>query len=168
MLITAEPLIAGQLAGGARLPAGQGSATGNILILLQNLVWAGYLVAAKKVYRKLPKLGVTAISFWVGMATFFLLSLPQGNSVATLAADLQIPAVQLAVWYMAIFGSIIGATTYLIGQNLIEVSEATMFTYAQALIAAPAAVLWLGERLSPIAVMGILIVTAGVYLTEKR
>jgi len=161
VLITAEPLIAGQRAGG-------GSATGNILILLQNFVWAGYLVAAKKVYRKLPKIGVTTISFWVGMASFFLLSLSQGNPVATLAADLQIPAVQLAVWYMAIFGSIIGATTYLIGQNLIEISEATVFTYAQAVVAVPAAMWWLGEGLSPIALVGIVVVAIGVYLTEKR
>ena len=161
VLITAEPLIAGQR-------SGSGSTTGNILILLQNLVWAGYLVAAKKVYRKLPKLGVTAISFWVGMTSFFLLSLPQGNPFASLTADWQIPAVQLAVLYMAIFGSIIGATTYLIGQNLIEVSEATVFTYAQALVALPAAMWFLGERLSPLAVVGIVIVAIGIYLTEKR
>lgn len=160
-LITAEPLIAGQRSGG-------GSTTGNILILLQNLVWAGYLVAAKKVYRKLPKLGVTAISFWVGMASFFLLSLSQGNPLMTLTADLQIPAVQLAVWYMAIFGSIIGATTYLIGQNLIEVSEATVFTYAQAVVAVPAAMWFLGEGLAPISLLGIVVVAIGVYLTEKR
>ncbi len=161
VLITAEPLIAGQRAGG-------GSTTGNILILLQNFVWAGYLVAAKKFYRKLPKLGVTAMSFWVGMASFFLLSLPQGNPVAALAADWQIPAVQMAVWYMAIFGSIIGATTYLIGQNLIEISEATVFTYAQAVVAVPAAMWWLGEGLSWVALVGIVVVAIGVYLTEKR
>ena len=163
VLITAEPLIAGQLAG-----AGQGSAIGNILILIQNLVWAGYLVAAKKVYRKLPKLGVVAVSLLVGMISFFILSLPQGNPLMSLTADLPFPAVQLAVWYMAIFGSIIGATTYLIGQNLIEVSEATVFTYAQALVALPVAVWWLGEGLSPIALVGIVVVAIGVYLTEKR
>lgn len=161
VMITAEPLLSGQKTGG-------GSAAGNILILIQNLIWAGYLVAAKKVYRKLPKIGVTVISFWVGMATFFLLSLPQGNPLASLAADLQIPVVQVAVWYMAIFGSIIGTTTYLIGQNLIEVSEATVFTYAQALVALPVAVLWLGEGLSPVAVVGIIVVAIGVYLTEKE
>jgi drug/metabolite transporter (DMT)-like permease len=160
-LITAEPLLSGQKIEG-------GSATGNILILIQNLIWAGYLVAAKKVYRKLPKLGVTAISFLVGTVTFFLLSLPQGNPLAAVAADWQIPAVQLAIWYMAIFGSIIGATTYLVGQNLIEVSEATVFTYAQAVVAVPAAMLLLGERLSPAAVIGIAVVAIGVYLTEKR
>lgn len=161
VIITAEPLLSGQKIGG-------GSATGNILILIQNLIWAGYLVAAKKVYRKLPKIGVTAISFWVGMATFFLLSWPQGNPLGSLTADLQLPAVQLAVWYMAILGSIIGATTYLIGQNLIEVSEATVFTYAQAVVAVPAAMWWLGEGLSPVGLIGIAIVAVGVYLTEKR
>lgn len=161
VIITAEPLVSGQKIGG-------GSAAGNILILIQNLIWAGYLVAAKKVYRKLPKIGVTAISFWVGMATFFLLSWPQGNPLGSLTADLQLSAVALAVWYMAILGSIIGATTYLIGQNLIEVSEATVFTYAQALVALPVAVLWLGEGLSPVGLIGIAIVAAGVYLTEKR
>lgn len=161
LIITVEPLVFGKRFDG-------GSTAGNILILVQNLVWAGYLVAAKKVYRKLPKIGVTAISFLVGTVTFFILSWPQGNPLGSLAADLQIPAAQMAVWYMAIFGSIIGTTTYLIGQNLIEVSEATVFTYAQAVVAVPAAMWWLGETLSPVALIGILIVAAGVYLTEKR
>lgn len=160
-IVTMEPLVFGKRFDG-------GSTTGNILILVQNLVWAGYLVAAKKVYRELPKIGVTGISFLVGVVSFFILSLPQGNPLGSLTADLQLPAVQLAVWYMAIFGSIIGTTTYLIGQNLIEVSEATVFTYAQAVVAVPAAMWWLGEGLSPVALIGITIVAVGVYLTEKR
>lgn len=145
-----------------------GSLMGNGLMVLQNILWALYLVAAKRVYRHIPKLAVTSISFILGAVSFYLLSLPGGNPLLLITDELRNPAVAIAVGYMAIFGSIIGATTYLIGQNLIEVSEATVFTYLEALVALPAAVFFLGENLTPAILIGALIVGMGVYITEYR
>ncbi len=145
-----------------------GSFKGNALMVLQNIIWAGYLIAAKRIYRNRSLLLVTGISFWVGLASFFLLQLPKGNPFFDLSANLAHPSVFFAVMYMAIAGSIIGATTYLYGQKLIEVSEASVFTYLQPLVALPLSVLWLMEPLSWMTVVGTVLIAGGVYLAEFK
>lgn len=145
-----------------------GSIVGNGLMLLQNVLWAIYLVAAKRVYRHVPKLAVTSISFFVGAVSFFLLSQSSSNPLLLAPLELNNPSVLLAVVYMAIFGSIIGATTYLIGQNMIEVSEATLFTYLEALVALPAAMFFLGEQPTPAIIVGAAVVAIGVYIAEYK
>ncbi len=160
-IITAGPLInqSGYLSGHFR---------GNSLILLQNLIWAGYLVLAKKTYRKYSKLAVTVISFWVGTITFFILSLPSGNPILILSTEIVQFQVLLAVIYMAVFGSIVGATTYLAGQNLIEISEASLFTYLQPLVAIPISIIFLHENLAPLTVLGMALIFIGVITGEKK
>lgn len=139
---------------------------GNFLMVSQNILWALYLIIAKKTYRKYSKLAVTTISFWVGAVSFYFLAFPLGNPLASFVSDIVHPPVAVAVLYMAIFGSIIGATLYLFGQNLIEVSEASIFTYLQALVALPLSILWLGEKLTPVMILGAFVIALGVYLGE--
>lgn len=160
-IITVEPLI-------NRDNHLSGNFLGNALILLQNIIWAGYLVMAKKTYRKVSMLAVTTVSFWIGTITFFILSLPSGNPLTILGAEIMQSQVFLAVIYMAIFGSIIGATTYLAGQNLIEISEASLFTYLQPLIAIPASLIFLRETISPLTIMAIVLIFIGVITGEKK
>ena len=145
-----------------------GNFAGNALMLLQNIVWAVYLVLAKKIYRHYSKLAITAISFWVGTITFFILSLPSGNPLLLISAEISQAMVLWAVIYMAIFGSIIGATTYLAGQNLIEISEASLFTYLQPLIAIPISLIFLHENLSPLTIVAIILIFIGVVTGEKK
>lgn len=162
IIITVGPMIQG---GSLEL---SGSLIGNALMFLQNIIWAGYLVFAKRIYRRRSKLMVTAISFWIGVVSFFLLALPSGNPLTSMAQDLSLPSVLFSVLFMALFGSIIGATTYLIGQNLIEISEASIFTYLQPVVAIPLSILLLQESLSPITVLGMAVIGIGVYLSEFR
>src|SRR3989338_6510722 len=160
-IITVEPLM-------GRGSYSSGNFMGNALILLQNVIWAGYLVMAKKTYRKVSMLAVTTISFWIGTITFFILSLPSGNPLAFLGPEIIQAQVFWAVIYMAIFGSIIGATTYLAGQNLIEISEASLFTYLQPLIAIPASLIFLRETMPPITIIAIILIFIGVITGEKK
>ena len=160
-IITVEPLM-------SRGSYSSGNFMGNALILLQNIIWAGYLVMAKKTYRKVSMLAVTTISFWIGTITFFILSLPTGNPLAFLGPEIIQAQVFWAVIYMAIFGSIIGATTYLAGQNLIEISEASLFTYLQPLIAIPISLIFLHESLSPLTIVAIILIFIGVVTGEKK
>lgn len=145
-----------------------GSTIGNSLMLLQNLIWAGYLVLAKRIYRRIPKLAVTGLSFWVGTITFAVISWPQGNPLRLFFTEMGNLSVFTAVIYMAVFGSIIGATTYLYGQNLIEVSEATLFTYLEALVAIPASMLLLAEKPSFLTIIGLAVISLGVFIGEKH
>jgi len=149
------------------------SLTGNLLILAQNLAIGLYYVLAKIHYRQLPKLFVTTISFYIGLSSFFMLSLGEaGWSLPALfsqiTADFQAPVVWLASGYMALFGSIIGLTAYIKGQDGIEVSEAALFTYLQPLIYLPLGVLFLQEQLGVIQITALAIILFGVVISEKR
>ncbi len=166
-LLAAEPLLSGQ--------AVQASWTtsGNILILLSNICAALYYVIAKRWYRRLPKIFVTTISFFVGSVSFLLLilaaertSLPEFYTSSL--SDWNQPSVWIAVGYMAIFGSIIGLTAYMKGQDGIEASEASLFSYLQPLIAIPAGILFLQEKTTMLQIISLTAILCGVLIAERR
>lgn len=163
------------------------SLEGNILIIMQNIATAIAMVLAKKHYKKLPKLFVTGISFYFGIAVFLLLSLIElyiigfgsfegilGTQsiglqlISAIKTDLSHTSVWLAAGYMAIFGSIIGLTAYIKGQDGIEASEASLFWYLQPLIFVPAGLIFLQETIHPLQIVAMVIILVGVYVAEKR
>lgn len=149
------------------------SLSGNALIFVQNCVAALYYVSAKKYYKKLPKLFVTTISFYIGIIFFFFLSLWETSFSVTeltrmIISDHQHTSVWIASLYMAIFGSIIGLTAYIKGQDGIEASEASLFGYLSPLIYVPLGVLWLHETFSFEQMILLGVILAGVVLAEKR
>lgn len=142
------------------------SFTGNLLILVHNLTYVIYTLTAKVWYRSLPKILVSAISYPVAFVGFFLILYFSGQSFSPQL--LTTPSVALAAGYMAVFGSIVAWTLFLYGQNLIEASEASLFTYLQGIVAIPAAVIWLNEKPSWPMLPAIALITAGVCLAEAR
>lgn len=147
--------------------------SGNILILGATSATALYFILAKKYYQKLPKLFVTAVSFFVGSVSFLLLVLyEQHFSTTSLLSQIHLDALQPTVWfavgYMALFGSIIGGTAYLKGQAEIETSEASVFTYLQPLVAIPAGIILLQESVTPIQIGALVAIVVGVIIAEKR
>jgi len=160
LILVLEPLITGKNSGVGF------SLLGNLLILGHNLLNTAYLLMAKKLYRQLPKLFVTGLSYPVALASLWLiLTLTHQSTAISL---LSIPAVALASGYMAILGSIVALALLLYGQNLIEVSEASLFAYLQGIIAIPTAWLILNEAPTWPMAAGIILITAGVIFAEKR
>ncbi|MBU2052264.1 DMT family transporter [Patescibacteria group bacterium] len=160
LILVLEPLITG------RNHSVGFSLLGNLLILLHNLINTAYLLLAKKIYRQLPKLFVTSISYpvaWTCLGGFLIFT---GQSTAINL--LNTPAVALAAGYMAIFGSIIAFALLLYGQNLIEVSEASLFSYLQGIVAIPAAWILLNEVPTWPMGLAIILIAAGVIMAEKR
>jgi len=148
----------------------EGSTSGNLLILSQNLAIAAYYLLAKKFYKNLNKWLVTHISFWVGTISFgAVLLFRNNNSLLLIPQSLaEIGWPLIAILYMSILGSIVGLTLYLIGQNKIEASEASLFTYTQPIFALPLAIFLLGETVSPIQIIASLLILVGVFIAEKR
>jgi len=149
------------------------SILGNVLILLQNAISVVYFFFAKRAYKQLPKLFVTTISFYVGAISFFVLSLMQvgwslSRLVTAASTDFQQPSVLIAAGYMALFGSIIGLTAYIEGQNGIEVSEASLFGYLQPLIYIPLAYYLLNEKVSVLELIALGFILTGVWIAERR
>lgn len=155
-----------------------GSLLGNFLILGQNIAIASYYLIAKRHYHQTPKLFISSVSFYVGMIAFFFISFFQFQTeqfqpsvyeyFSHLLTDLSTPAVFTAVIYMALFGSIIGLTAYIKGQDGIEASEAAVFTYLQPLVFIPLAVLWLGEKITVPTMIAMGFIAVGVVVAEWK
>lgn len=165
-LIALEPLWSGN-------DSFSGSLSGNLFVIGHNVLTAIYLILAKKHYKKIPKLFVSSISFFVGIVTFAILSLLEVNfNFATLSShlqtDLSSPLVLWVIFYAAVFGSIIGLTSYIHGQNEIEASEASLFTYLQPAIYIPLGYLLLKESVTIVQVLALIIVVFGVYIASKK
>lgn len=160
LILVIEPLLTGK-----NHPVGF-SLLGNGLVLAYNLIYVVYVLLAKRFYRRLPKILVSSLSYPVALISFWFLVTLTGGS--TSIALLNIPAVALAAGYMAIFGSIVAWTLFLYGQNLIEASEASLFTYLQGIVALPVAWWWLGEIPTWPMGLAVFLIAAGVILAEKR
>ncbi len=150
-----------------------GSVQGNLLVIGYNVVTAAYLLLAKKHYKGLPKLFISGLSFYLGAVTFALLSWLEAGSqwlnfTAAVSLDLSSPLVWGVIVYAAVFGSIIGLTAYIKGQDGIEASEASLFTYLQPAIYIPLGYLLLRESASLWQIFALVIIVAGVYIAGKR
>jgi len=165
LILTLEPLF---------FPNGGKQASsvfGNMLVIGHNLLWAVYLLLAKRVYRKVPKLLVGLVGLWVGLIGFYLLFMfatPMAALPQVALSGLRVPSVLIASLYMGIFGSLIGWTAYIYGNDKIEASEASLFGYLQPLVTIPLATLWLKERLNLVMVAALILTTVGVFIAERR
>lgn len=152
----------------------QFSIWGNLLIILHNVANIFYFPLAKKAYQGLPKFFVSGISFLVALTLFAGLSYWEAGfpGLAELKSLILLELNNLQVlgptFYMAVFGSIIGLTVYIKGQEGIEASEASWFWYLQPLVYIPLGLIVLGEHINLLQLLSLAIILYGVYLAEKR
>jgi drug/metabolite transporter (DMT)-like permease len=163
VILSLEPLATG------RAYFNSPSFMGNLMILAYNVFWAVYILLAKKHYKNLPKLFVSFLSFWVGLITFgIIVFIANPHTIYDIQYTIYNPHVLLAALYMGLLGSIVAVPAYIFGNDKIEASEASLFTYLQPLITIPLAALWLHERVSPIMLLSLILTTCGVFIAEKR
>jgi len=62
----------------------------------------------------------------------------------------------------------VALTFYIKGQEMIEISEASIFGYLQPVITIPLGVLWLNENLNIFQIMGITLIAGGVIVASVR
>ena len=164
VVLTLEPLL-------DSTPSFSISLSGNVLILFQNIFWSAYVLLAKKYYKKTSKLLIGFISLWVGLFTFLPLSILFNPELLTISAHIAPffnSNVLLATIYMGILGSIIAIPAYIYGNNLIEASEASLFTYLQPLITIPLATLWLNEPFTKTMLFALIITGIGVFVATNK
>jgi drug/metabolite transporter (DMT)-like permease len=143
--------------------------TGNIMVVLYLIFAAIGVILGKKLLRKdVDPLTLTNTAFIIGFISLLPFALPQ-----ILASRFQIltsPPLpfHLGVIYMAFLS---GTLAYLLSnkaQKTIEVGEAAVFSYLYPLFSAPLAVLWLGEKITPLFVVGGAIIAVGVAIAEVK
>jgi len=147
----------------------EGRLLGNLMIFAFILVDTYSYILAKKIMRKgISASYLTNFAFFVGFLTLtpivFLRS-PTAfiSSITNLSFDYH-----LGVIYMAIFSGTIAFSFWNRGQRTIEVSEAAVFKYLDPLFAAPLAILWLGESITPLFIVGSSVIALGVFIAETK
>jgi drug/metabolite transporter (DMT)-like permease len=88
---------------------------------------------------------------------------PLWQAIATLKLEYH-----LGVWYMALVSGTLAYYLYARGQRTIEVSEAALFKYLQPIFAVPLAMLWLGEKFTPLFILGAAIIAFGIFVAESK
>jgi len=158
LIITLEPL----LKDGHFL----GTLLGNLMLLGSRIFDTISSIMAKFILRtKVSPLALTQISFIIGFISMLPIVLLSNEKWQMLNVPV---GAHLGTWFMAIFSGTIAYTWWHQAEKSIEVGEATMSYYLHPLFAAPLALLWLHERLSPLFLVGCLVTAAGVLLAEAK
>lgn len=146
----------------------QGHLWGNILVVTGGIVGVVGLIWAKNEKKNYTHLQISYFSFLSAFLTFTILAtVLEPSFTQNFLGIFSVPALW-GILYMAIPGSVIAYSCLIYGQSLIEVSEASLFTYLQPLFATPLAVIWLKEMITWPFVTGSCLILLGVFLTEYR
>ena len=145
-----------------------GSMAGNLLVLLGNFTWTGYVILTKKGLRdNLSPFFLTTSMFFLGFLSLlpiFLLRLPTiGYQLSAISYS-----AHLGVIYMALISGALAYFLYQKGQKSIEASEANMFSYLSPLFAFPLAYFWLRESLTIYMLAGSAVIAVGVYIAGVK
>lgn len=140
--------------------------SGNILIFLTLITTAWGAVLAKKLLRDgVAALTLTNSSFIVG----FLTLLPFAVLKYSAKEIVTVPfPYHLGVFFMALLSGNLAYYLANKAQKTIEIGEAAVFSYLNPLFAAPLAVAWLGEKITPVFIIGGAIITIGVVIAEIK
>lgn len=147
---------------------GQIRLSGNVLIVGYLISTAWGAVLAKELLRaNVTPVVMTSASFIVGFLSLLPFYLFSGGQ--PFAKLINVPLVyHLGVFYMAFLS---GNLAYYLGnkaQKTVEIGEASLFSYLYPIFAAPLAVIWLGEKITPIFLAGGVIIVFGVFLAEWK
>ncbi len=144
---------------------------GNLLVAASAVAFAAYclLVRQFEFKEKTDPLILTAIGFFAGFITIIPFFLYEQLNFHQISIEF-LPNFQAwpGILYMSLLSSVVAYFTYNLGYSLIEASEATIFDYLKPVFAAPVAILWLGEKITPPFLLGAVIIALGVFLTEYR
>lgn len=149
---------------------GIGQLKGNILVLCYLLTSAWSAVLAKKLIREgTHEMTLTNYSFIVGFITILPITVifyglgPLAQSISTLTLPYH-----AGVWFMAFVSGTLAYTLWAKAQKTIEIGEAGLFAYLSPIYAAPLAVFWLKESITPVFVLGGIFIAIGVFIAEFK
>lgn len=144
--------------------------SGNLLIFGYVVNTAITAVMAKILLRQgVGPLTLVNSSFFTGFIFFFGFVLYSGNFTDNWKLIINTsPAFHIGVIYMAAISGTLGFWLSNKAQKTIEISEQSLFSYLSPIFAMPLAVLWLGEKITPIFIIGAIIIAFGVALAEIK
>lgn len=147
-----------------RFSLGEGTTLGNLLILLNCLSFAAFLVLQRPILQRLPWRTVIAWSFLFGAVGIVLLSVPA-------LSRLDLAAVPGSAWtglaYIILFPTFLGYALATWAVRRSSPSLVALYTTAQPAIAAVAAALFLNETIGTLQIVGFALIATGVLVAGR-
>lgn len=140
-----------------------GSILGNLFLMIATLGAVGQTLYGRNLAHKYPPLPLTFWAFFIGTLTFIPFALPELRSFPIL--DWR---GLLGIGFGAIFSSAIAYSLFNWGLSKIEASEAGLFFYIDPIIALLIAYPLLGEKPTPLFILGSVFVFLGIAVAEGR
>jgi len=142
--------------------------SGNVLIVGYLIATAWSAVLAKEVLRNgVSPLTMTNVSFIIGFLSLLPFAILTSRHSLIAAPAVPVPY-HLGVVYMALLS---GSLAYYLAnraQKTIEIGEASLFSYLYPIFSTPLAVIWLGEKITPLFLMGAAVIGIGVFIAEVK
>lgn len=144
--------------------------SGNILVfgyVISTLITT--LIVKNLLRKNVSPMILTNVSFIIGFIAFLAYTLSKAplnqifNQVISAA-----PQYHLGVIYMAAISGTLAFYLSNKAQKSIEIGEASLFGYLYPIFSLPLAVIWLGEVITPIHIVGGVITAIGVIIAEKK
>lgn len=139
---------------------------GNLFFVIATIGAVGYAIVSKEILHKYQPITITFWSFLIGSLTFFpffLYEIIQSNPFLT---------IDTRGWTGLVFGIFLSsALAYFLfswGIKQIEAQEVGVFFYIDPIVAALIAIPLLGEVITPIFLIGSLLVFGGIFIAEGR
>lgn len=144
---------------------GQSSPVGDVLMLANAALFAGYSLLGGPLIGQVGTLAVNAVAYWGGA----LLSLPFAIwGLVELGPGRIGGAAWAGILYMSIAPSIIGYLIYSQALRYLPASRVASVTYLQPVLATLLAVAFLGERPGLAYACGAVVILGGVWLVQRR
>jgi len=145
--------------------AGVSSTTGDLMMVACVGCWTVYTVAGRPLLANYSPLVITGLSMAIGTALFVPFSIT--DFARTSWAD-----VPLVVWVCVVFSSLLALnfsyTAWYTGVRQLGSSRTSVYSNVVPVAALLVAMVWLGERLAGVRLLGAVLVAAGVVLTRWR
>jgi drug/metabolite transporter (DMT)-like permease len=142
---------------------------GNLLVFASIMIGPIVAVLAKKVLRRgVDPKTTTSMSFIIGFVSLAPFTLPSiiNSKFQVITA---VPfSFHLGVLYMAILSGTLAYILWNKAVKSIEIGEVSVFTYLYPIFGTPLSILWLGEKITPIYIVGVLISACGVFIAEFK
>lgn len=156
-----QPLLGQGLGGSSAL-------AGNVLLLGYGVTWMGIVLLSKFWgHEGLKPFHIASTGFFIGLFVYLPLAMLKSGGLPS-AAIFQNTGALYGLTYLVILSSLVAYTTYHLGLSKIEAGEADIFNYLQPVWAAPLALFWLGETITPTFLVGAVLIAAGVAIAEYR
>ena len=141
----------------------RGLIIGAVLIQFGAIAWQGGSIYAKHALKNVSPLMSAAVQSVIGGVFLDIVGLIAGE-----ASRLHPTPRSLAAWaYLTIAGSIIGYSAYTYAVSKIPITTMSLYTYVNPVVAVILGALILKERLTPLSVLGMVVVLIGMTIVQS-